>query len=706
MNVLVYNGEGASLECIKHTIDVLKVHLEPFYSVQQISKEQLLNEPWYDTTKSKMLVFPGGYDTPYNDLLLQESGKLKNLILNRFSNGIFMGICAGGYLGADSIEFDIPTQSLKFERPLKFFGGLAKGPAFVGFEYNDNRGAKAAKVSFINKETNQLVQTKAFYNGGSFFVDANKYKNVEVLATYDEPLDIIDALGKKFSKDQAAVVLCKNTCPSNVKAVLMGPHFEYIPKLLEIANSHKENYYPNTVVQELKSECDSRDLFWKQLLKNLGLRVNEATKSSEFGKNLNLTPIYASYKNKSVSDRINSEKDYESYQFEHDSFQIFKGYQNKKIKELHKGIFEFDVDEIPKSIVLPSNYLENQANRGVTPFFNSEKFFSYLLPNNKLANVLLLTERITSTSTLLDTNPGLLKNLFKNESICNIACVQIQGKGRSGNAWVSPKGILASTISYDCSENHPQLKVFYLQYIAAMAMCDSIRQYYNPNSSFNRDFKTNESYSTSSDGYCQIPIVIKWPNDLYILKPSYYKSHFKQSGLTLEEFIETSITAPITDTKIFTKVAGILLNLKYTSKWQILFGIGVNCFNKDPNPCVQDWVEIIQSHYPDVPELQFERIEARYINCLDIMLKNFELFDKEVILQSFLKQYYKYWLHSGQIVTLQDFNNAKCKIIGISSDYGYLEAQDLQTGNVFQLQPDGNSFNIFEGLISKKVNKN
>ena len=81
MNILVYNGEGSCFETVKNTTNLLKLHLEPYYSIQPITKEQLLNDPWYDTTKSRTLVLPGGYDTPYVKLLSLENNKIKYLIL-------------------------------------------------------------------------------------------------------------------------------------------------------------------------------------------------------------------------------------------------------------------------------------------------------------------------------------------------------------------------------------------------------------------------------------------------------------------------------------------------------------------------------------------------------------------------------------------------------------------------------------------------
>lgn len=716
MNILVYNGEGSSFETVKHTTNLLKLHLEPYYSVQPITKDQLLNEPWYDTTKSKMLVFPGGYDTPYVKLLSMENNKIKNLILNKFHKGIVLGICAGGYLLSDRIDFKIPTQHIKQDRPLKLFPGLVRGPQFDGFLYGDNSGAKIAKLTCnlgLNKST---FQTNGFFNGGGCFIEAEKYDNVEVLATYDDESDLKsykdhheDELSdESIGKNQAAVILCHPNSPSECVSVMMGPHLEYIPKIMT-SSVDKETSYPEGMIEELNSECDSRDKFWKSLFQKLGLKTNQSTKSKDFGNDLTLTPMFLHYKKAKNIGTLIEPKD-NVIKCEADTFQIFNGYNNKSISTNHKGIFEVESTEIPKSIILPNNEHDNNNNEE-TLFFSPKKFYSMLSPSNDLAELLLLTEKISSTSALLDANPSLMKNVFKDKSVLNVGEVQLMGKGRSGNAWVSPKGVLAQTVSKSFTENNAGLKVFYLQYISALAMCDALRDYFNPASPYNYPSTRSSSFSFSNvdDEFCPIPVVIKWPNDLYILNPSYYYSHFKESGLTLEEFVKTSIEGTTVDPHNFTKVSGILLNLKYTNKWEVLIGIGVNCFNKNPNPCIADWVEIIQSHHKTsnssekLVDLNFERIAARYLNCLNSWLNHFEKFDNPAILQSFLRRYYKYWMHSGQVVTLTDFGHTKCKIMGISNDYGYLEAKDISNGNIYQLKPDGNSFNIFEGLISKKI---
>lgn len=76
--------------------------------------------------------------------------------------------------------------------------------------------------------------------------------------------------------------------------------------------------------------------------------------------------------------------------------------------------------------------------------------------------------------------------------------------------------------------------------------------------------------------------------------------------------------------------------------------------------------------------------------------KECDLFDP------FLDRYYSYWLHKDQYVTViePDKSEFECKIIGLSKS-GLLRAIKLHGGEIL-LQPDGNSFDILQGLIRAK----
>lgn len=61
-------------------------------------------------------------------------------------------------------------------------------------------------------------------------------------------------------------------------------------------------------------------------------------------------------------------------------------------------------------------------------------------------------------------------------------------------------------------------------------------------------------------------------------------------------------------------------------------------------------------------------------------------------------------LFSDKLVTLTTHNNERARIVGITTDYGMLEAVSVDDPRKkFTLQPDGNSFDMLKGLIIKKL---
>ena len=77
----------------------------------------------------------------------------------------------------------------------------------------------------------------------------------------------------------------------------------------------------------------------------------------------------------------------------------------------------------------------------------------------------------------------------------------------------------------------------------------------------------------------------------------------------------------------------------------------------------------------------------------------------------FERLYYKHWLHSEQVVTLEA-EGIRARIKGITTDWGQLVAEEIiggdgltreRVGRRIELQSDGNSFDFFKGLIKKKT---
>jgi biotin--protein ligase len=223
INVLIYSGEGTSAASISQTIHSLRASLSPLYVVSTISSPALLNEPW--PASCAALVMPGGADLPYCRLLNGRGNARIRLFVE--NGGKYLGFCAGGYYASRRCEFMMGHEGMEVvgERELGFFPGAKRGLAFRGFEYQTEKGARAAKLSVNRKALGEVKDLKdevlSYYNGGGVFIDAASYKEdgIEILASYAENLDC------ESDASKAAVVYCK---VGNGAALLTGPHPEYV----------------------------------------------------------------------------------------------------------------------------------------------------------------------------------------------------------------------------------------------------------------------------------------------------------------------------------------------------------------------------------------------------------------------------------------------------------------------------------------------
>jgi biotin---protein ligase len=198
--------------------------------------------------------------------------------------------------------------------------------------------------------------------------------------------------------------------------------------------------------------------------------------------------------------------------------------------------------------------------------------------------------------------------------------------------------------------------VVFIQYLAAMAIVSGIK-----------------SYSGSS--YSDVPVKLKWPNDIYAQEP-------------------------LTKEKKFVKIGGILVNSHYSSKEYIsVVGIGLNCSNAAPTTSLNALLP------PSLPPFTAEKLLARILTTFESMYARFL---RTGFNRDFEDLYYKDWLHMDQIVTLENEGGVRARIKGITRNYGLLLAEQLgwedrPTGKVWQLQSDSNSFDFFKGLVKRKV---
>ncbi|CAA9966406.1 Biotin-[acetyl-CoA-carboxylaseligase] [Pyrenophora teres f. maculata] len=710
LNVLVYSGNGSTTESVRHCLYTLRRLLSPSYAVIPVTGDIIINQPWFSTCA--LLVFPGGADLGYCRTLNGEGNRRISRYVN--NGGSYLGFCAGGYYGSAKCEFELddPKLAVEGDRELAFFPGICRGLAFDGFKYASEAGARAAdikihKSAFDNVNDGIAETFKSYYNGGGVYVDAKKLENkgVQILASYTEDLHVDPGDSK------AAVVYRK---VGEGHAVVTGPHPEIAPQ-----NFSKIPSLPSyeTVIEDIIATDATRLAFMRLILEKLGLQVNEQEQAVPSLSRLHLTAHNLADVTEIVAKwtEILTVIDGDEYiKGENDVFRIEKEGTVWGMKELKRAVsamseklptllavtqeskeqgeavdessgkekaktkeeeiqecIEYtainnsdqilDHDKIVKAIVPHEKQLPSTSE---TPFHHEAFYANLHFYHNKLRNPnasfgkhLMYAEVVTSTNTLLEKNPSLLRTLPSGFTMT--ATTQIAGRGRGSNVWVAPPGALMfSTVlrhSFALSQSAP---VIFIQYLSALAIIRGIKSY--------------------APGYQDIPVKLKWPNDIYAQLPG-------------------SSNNPLV------KIGGILVNSSYSgSTYDIIAGIGINLSNPAPTTSLN---LLASAQVPPLKPFTNEKLLAS-------ILTQFESLYTEFCSTGFNRdmeaEYYDYWIHTDQRVTLESEGGVKAKIKGITRDWGLLLAEELgyedrPTGRIVALQSDSNSFDFFRGLVRRKI---
>lgn len=288
-NVLIYSGPGTAASSLAQTTRTLRAVLMPYYTVQLVTPQELLSDPW--TTKCALLVMPGGRDTPYHSAL---SGRGNELIRDFVeTGGAYLGICAGGYYGAREIRFMLedPQMRVQTKRELAFWDGPCEGTVFPGFEYGGEGGARGCKLVLENggSELEEAIRcspskvqpkplaiegsavSHIYYNGGGCFVppknpSAAFKRDTRVLARYaDRPDQPAAAVWIKVNKG---------------RAVLIGSHPEYslFDEPLQSALEKDVSSTKPALTEKGRAHAESQRLeFMRGLLLALGLGIPDDT---------------------------------------------------------------------------------------------------------------------------------------------------------------------------------------------------------------------------------------------------------------------------------------------------------------------------------------------------------------------------------------------------------------------------------------------
>lgn len=634
----------------------------------------LKNEPWPE--KTSLLVIPGGADLPYCRELNGSGNRRIKQFVSR--GGKYLGFCAGAYYAGTRLEFEVGTSmEVSGKRELAFYPGIVRGTAFKGFQYSSQLGERAA-VCTINKALDtadrkeKVTSFTCHYNGGPTFVDAEKYDNVEILSRYVDELDVDSG----EAKTNAAVVYCK---VNKGKAILFGPHVEFDVLLLKYSIPRKKE----SIIEALEELCGARDAFLEYCLQKLDMKVN----SIDDLKVPKLTPLMLSSLDKNSVSQIMNSLEYESPNVVKGPYYTFhvsniENHETSQHVKMNEGDAYEDPELAPKQLWVFKN--GDVPYPRLTPYFGVTSYYGFLKdelaedPSLTFGKTLLYGEVLTSTNTILEKNFKILQKLP--EGFAAIGTTQITGRGRGGNVWVSPMGTLAlSTVVRMTMEEVKYAPVIFTQYLTSMAMVDAVLGY--------------------GEGYDAIPMKLKWPNDMYIMKPEFIDSSGRYQVVKHSHEIEP----------IYAKIGGLLINtVVQDGKYVLVIGCGMNVSNAGPttslNLVIKKLNEVrAQRGLKPLHLISVERLAARYLTCLE---KLFRVFKRNGF-GPLLPKYYKHWLHSDQIVTLGLMGDAKARVKGISGNYGYMLVEEVDengdlTGKRYELQPDGNSFDMMRGLITKK----
>ncbi|KAI7479927.1 putative biotin apo-protein ligase [Hortaea werneckii] len=685
INVLVYSGPGSTTDSVRHATWSLRRLLGPHYAVLTITADQLLKEPW--TTSCALLVMPGGADMGYCRTLNGEGNRrIKQYVQ---MGGKYLGLCAGGYYGCGRCEWEVGKKGMEVvgERELGFFPGICRGLAFEGFVYHSEAGARAVGLD-VRKESLAAGggavpgSFRTYYNGGGVFVDAEKLRerNVEVLARYVDPV--------ACEGGDAAVVYCK---VGEGGALLTGPHPEFSGNNLNTSEPSGHEDYP-AVVAALKEDEKQRVDFMKACLIKLGLEVNQETKGTPSLSRLHIS----SARYGGVSELLQGWQEAGIISKGEDGREIIKGENDTFILEQHgrfamgnvkdalptaetdksedqqtskqQGDMLIDYNALPKHLVPHETALPNTKE---TPYFNHHAFYANLKDYNAqpehresehtFGTNLLYGEVVTSTSTLLEKNLTLLNNLPT--GFTATATTQIAARGRGTNAWVSPPGqLMFSTVLRHSLALSNSAPVVFIQYLAGLAIVSAI-----------------QAYEPSNGTYKNLPVKLKWPNDIYALDP----------------------TIPDGEKEKYIKIGGILVNSSYSGgDYTLVLGIGLNVANAAPTTSLS-----LLAKKLGLPPLTVEKLLAGVLTQIESLYTRFCRTGWDTVFED---MYLRSWLHSEQIVTLENEGGVRARIKGITRDWGLLVAEELgwedrEMGKKWVLQSDSNSFDFLKGLVRRKI---
>ena len=521
MNVLVYSGPGVSQTSLAHAIHSLRSLLGSYYAVQTITASALACQPWASTCA--LLVIPGGRDQYYVEDLASAVMEIRSYVE---SGGSYLGLCAGAYFGSNRVEWEVgTTMGVSGNRPLRFFPGVCEGCVFKGFEYDSEAGARVVELKVAKElRDDEKMLRYIYYNGGGHFVGGDKMlpQGVVPLLRYTAE----DAM------DFVAAVWC------SVKrgvALLCGVHTEY-SLLSEPVKSCIARDDPSLSREDIIVAEESRKQAMRNMLRILRLRLPDELNQHSGEITHPYPQLLLNISSSSLSgelflaalqhgcSRTRVERKRLVLEDQNDTFHVYSQPDISALIRYARQIVPLDNEtfsSFPSVVaVCPANTFPSPLD---TPLFNIPAYFSHLakvqtalaskskLRNQRIGELLLYGEVVTSTQTLLDKcaclstdprlpdkfiiirNPTFLRSLPS--PLLSLASYQLAGRGRGGNVWVAPHGCLTLSLALRLSPGTiPLTSLVFIQYLAGLAVTETCRDVM---------------------GSMGEQVRLKWPNDIY-----------------------------------------------------------------------------------------------------------------------------------------------------------------------------------------------
>ncbi|KAJ6590965.1 biotin-ligase [Mycena vulgaris] len=651
MNVLVYSGPEVVQASLDHTLSTLRSILLPFYSVQPISQQALVSQPWPATCA--LLVFPG-----CRDIFLSKAAPVIDGYVQ--SGGVFLAFGTGSHYssrGLDQGILNIASTSISRDLLLRFFDKESGSYIYPSFHPSgsDNTPRPVAIQPTDGERIDLMFQSGTSEVVG---VDGGK-RNVRVLARYIEN-DVEGAIaGVLFMVGGGKIILFTSSpeyplTEEPASSISMASSLS--PAVIDLAEHRRQSLMKNTLLL-------------------LGLQIPEASATlcrplPQFLASHFIKPHIVSLITNSIAaphpgTQLSTFEDTNDKFLFHilpESGPLIRDTRLAATTRTDPSTWQ------PKHIIVcPDGHLPDHEQ---TPLFDLGLFFSALSAARKkdgvsedaqpwaIGDALLYGEAVTSTQTILDKNPrfmGLLPT-----PLVSLASHQLAGRGRGANVWLSPSGCLQFSLLLRLSlATFPASKLVFVQYLFALAVVEACRD-------------------ESVLGEAAAPVRLKWPNDIYAVVGDGDESR--------------------------KKIGGILVNTSFSDgKVDIVIGSGLNVLNPPPITSLSQLLPPDDDH-----QLSMERTAAAILVKFDAM---WSVFVKgKGSFEPFMELYLLRWMHSDQLVTLTtSVPHQMVRITGITPDHGLLRTLPERAGRggssdygFIDLQPDGNSFDLMAGMIKTK----